>query len=77
LTNSETKNILTEDTTVQAIDLYKIGQYKDSKSIWQWAIRNKLIDKQIYEIKQLARLAEDKQMYYASIFNMSVNGSYN
>nr|WP_234361302.1 lytic transglycosylase domain-containing protein [Francisella tularensis] len=77
LTNSETKKLLTEDTTVQAIDLYQIGQYKDSTSIWQWAIRNKLRDKQIDEIKQLARLAEDKQMYYAAIFNMSVIGSYN
>ncbi|OIN83123.1 lytic transglycosylase domain-containing protein [Francisella sp. TX07-6608] len=77
LTNSETKKLLTEDTTVQAIDLYQIGQYKDSTSIWQWAIRNKLRDKQIDKIKQLARLAEDNQMYYAAIFNMSVIGSYN
>ncbi|MBK2110134.1 lytic transglycosylase domain-containing protein [Francisella tularensis] len=77
LTNSETKKLLTEDTTVQAIDLYQIGQYKDSTSIWQWAIRNKLRDKQIDEIKQLANLAEDNQMYYAAIFNMSVIGSYN
>ncbi|WP_081353701.1 lytic transglycosylase domain-containing protein [Francisella tularensis] len=77
LTNSETKKLLTEDTTVQAIDLYQIGQYKDSTSIWQWAIRNRLRDKQIDEIKQLARLAEDNQMYYAAIFNMSVIGSYN
>ncbi|MDE4972227.1 lytic murein transglycosylase, partial [Francisella tularensis subsp. holarctica] len=46
LTNSETKKLLTEDTTVQAIDLYHIGQYKDSTSIWQWAISNKLRDKQ-------------------------------
>lgn len=77
LSNSETKKLLTEDATAQAIDLYQIGQYKDSTSIWQWAIRNKLRDKQIDEIKQLANLAEDNQMYYAAIFNMSVIGSYN
>ncbi|MDE4980174.1 lytic murein transglycosylase, partial [Francisella tularensis subsp. holarctica] len=58
LTNSETKKLLTEDTTVQAIDFYQIGQYKDSTSIWQWEIRNKLSDNQIDEIKQLASLAE-------------------
>ncbi|ORM39317.1 lytic murein transglycosylase [Francisella endosymbiont of Ornithodoros moubata] len=77
LSNSETKKLLAEDATTQAIDLYQIGQYKDSTSIWKWAIRNKLRDKQIHEIKQLASLAEDNHMYYAAIFNMSVIGNYN
>ncbi|APC92032.1 Soluble lytic murein transglycosylase precursor [Francisella sp. MA067296] len=77
LSNSATKKLLAQDATIQAIDLYQIGQYKDSTSIWQWAIRNKLRDKQIDEIKQLARLAEDNHMYYAAIFNMSVIGGYN
>ncbi|WP_082343462.1 lytic transglycosylase domain-containing protein [Francisella persica] len=74
---SNSKKLLAEDATAQAIDLYQVGQYKDSTSIWKWAIRNKLRDKHIDEIKQLASLAEVNHMYYAAIFNMSVIGNYN
>lgn len=77
LNNTETKKLLSEDTVEQAIDLYQIGQYKDSTSIWRWSIRNKLKANQITEIKELARLAEDNNMYYAAIFNMAVIGKYN
>ncbi|WP_150468429.1 lytic transglycosylase domain-containing protein [Francisella sp. SYW-9] len=76
LSNGETKKLLSQDATEQAIDLYQMGQYKDSKSIWRWSIRNKLKAKQITEIKELARLAEDNHMYYAAIFNMAVIGKY-
>ncbi|ASG68453.1 murein transglycosylase [Francisella halioticida] len=77
LSSYETKKLLSQDATEQAISLYQIGQYKDSTSIWCWSIRNKLKANQISEIKELVRLAEDNHMYYAAIFNMAVIGKYN
>lgn len=77
LDNREAKKLESEEAIQQAIDLYQIEQFKDSTSLWKWTIRNKLKNKDITQIKELARLAEDNKMYYAAIFNMAVIGKYN
>jgi soluble lytic murein transglycosylase len=76
LSVNDSKKLLAEDDIQQAIDLYQIGQYKDSTSLWKYDIRNKLKAKEITQIKDLARLAEENDMYYAAIFNMAVIGQY-
>ncbi|WP_408610315.1 lytic transglycosylase domain-containing protein [Francisella salina] len=77
LDSREAKKLESEEAIQQAIDLYQIEQFKDSTSLWKWTIRNKLKNKDITQIKELARLAEDNKMYYAAIFNMAVIGKYN
>lgn len=76
LTSATTKKLLSQEAIQQAIDLYSIKQFKDSTSIWKWTIRSKLKNKEISQIKELSRLAEDKNMYYAAIFNMAVIGNF-
>ena len=76
LSKSDAKELLNLEPIQQAIDLYQIGQYKDSTSIWKWEIRGKLKKKEITQIKELTALAEDNNMYYAAIFNMAVIGDY-
>ena len=76
LSTSEAQKLLQEDTIQQAVDLYQIGQYKDSTSLWKYDIRKKLKANEITQIKKLAKLAENNQMYYAAIFNMAVIGRY-
>ena len=39
LSTSEAQKLLQEDTIQQAVDLYQIGQYKDSTSLWKYDIR--------------------------------------
>ncbi len=76
LSASDTKKLLKEEGVQQAIDLYQIGKYKDSTSLWKYDIRIKLKQRQISQIKELARLAEENDMYCAAIFNMAVIGQY-
>jgi len=76
LSKDQLKKLLDESSVEQAVDLYKIGQYKDSTSIWKSDIRKKLKQNQVSQIRELARLAEDNNMYYAAIFNMAVIGQY-
>lgn len=77
LSSQELKKLQNQKPIEQAIDLYKINQYKDSSSLWRWDIRNKLKAREITQIKELAQLAQSNDMYYAAIFNMAVIGKYN
>ncbi|AJC49288.1 lytic transglycosylase domain-containing protein [Allofrancisella guangzhouensis] len=75
--DNQNMNILLKDQTIQqAVDLYQIKQYTDSTGLWKWVIRNKLKNNQKDEIKKLAQLAANENMYYAAIFNMAVIGQY-
>ena len=76
LSKADAKKLLSESGIQQAIDLYKLGQFKDSTNLWKYNIRNRLKQKQIMQIKELAKLAEKNDMYYAAIFNMAVIGQY-
>ena len=76
LSKTDAKKLLSEDGIQQAIDLYQMGEYKDSTSLWKYDIRSRLKQKQITQIKELAKLAQENDMYYAAIFNMAVIGQY-
>ena len=76
LSKADGEKLLLENDVQQAIDLYKVGQFKDSTSLWKYDIRSRLKQKKITEIKALAKLAEENGMYYAAIFNMAVIGQY-
>ncbi|QLE79741.1 lytic transglycosylase domain-containing protein [Francisella sp. Scap27] len=76
ITSSEAKDLLNQDPILEAIDLYRIGEYKESTNIWKWDIRAKLKNREITQIKELSRLAESHNMYYAAIFNMAVIGKF-
>ena len=75
LPKSTANELLKEHNIRQAVDLYQIGQYKDSINLWRWDIRNKLKADENTEVKQLTVLAYDNNMYNPALYNIALLGS--
>ena len=68
-------NVLLKDSNIlQAVELYKAGQYKDATKLWKWTIRQKFNSGERSEIPELAQLAWLNKMYHQAIFSMGMLG---
>ena len=74
---SEIQNLESDPDIKQAIELHKMGQFKDSVKLWKWVVRKKFSDGYRNEIPLLAQLAWLYEMYYQAIFSMHVMGLNN
>ena len=71
------QELLKDKNILQAVDLYKTGQYKDAIKLWKWTIRQKFNNGTRSEIPELAQLAWLNKMYYQAIFSMGMLGESN
>ncbi|WP_150466052.1 lytic transglycosylase domain-containing protein [Francisella sp. SYW-2] len=71
---SEIQKFELDPDVKHAIELHKLGQFKDSVKLWKWVIRNKFSSGHRDEIPLLAQLAWLYEMYYQAIFSMRMMG---
>ncbi|MBY7735238.1 lytic transglycosylase domain-containing protein [Francisella philomiragia] len=71
---SEIQKLESDENVKHAIELHKMGQFKDSVKLWKWIVRKKFSDGYRNEIPLLAQLAWLYEMYYQAIFSMHVMG---
>ena len=71
------QELLKDRNILQAVDLYKTGQYKDAIKLWKWTIRRKFNNGDRSEISELAQLAWLNRIYYQAIFSKGMLGESN
>ena len=70
------QKLMDQTSVKQAVELNQIGANEDSINIWKWLNRSNLKANKKTDIRLLAQIAQENNMYYTAIFNMSILGEY-